>query len=118
MAHRGLGFECVYRRSCSRDPDCEDGMTSPSDKECSVCGAMDSWPCELKALKGHCPRNRPSGDMEPAWPHLIEHWEVALDTYKAEVKAGRAESYAMREALLKVADKIGFIPSRAQSSNG
>jgi 16S rRNA C967 or C1407 C5-methylase (RsmB/RsmF family) len=38
--------------------------------------------------------------------NLVEHWELALDTYKREIEAGRAESYAMREALIVLEDKV------------
>lgn len=38
--------------------------------------------------------------------YLLSHWELVLGTYKKELAKGRAESYAMREALLVLEDLL------------
>ena len=40
---------------------------------------------------------------------LITHWELALNVWDEELAKGRARSYAMREALLRVGDKIASV---------
>lgn len=37
---------------------------------------------------------------------LVRHWALALETYNRERSQGRAESYAMREALMVIGDAI------------